>query len=81
MTDEDGGSGVVSADVTTERRRVHIKGLRAGLVAFYVEGDDELVAAALALAEAAGLHVHLADGCEDDSCKCFRNGGTNEREH
>jgi len=70
MTDE----GVISADVTTERRRVHIKGLRAGPVAFYVEGDDELVAAAQALAEAAGLHVHLPDGCEDDSCPCYARG-------
>jgi len=72
--DEDGGSGVVSADVTTERRRVHIKGLRAGPVAFYVEGDDELVAAALALADAASLFVHEPDGCHDDGCLCYARG-------
>ena len=71
MTDE----GVISADVTTERRRVHIKGLRAGPVAFYVEGDDELVAAAQALAEAAGLFVHEPGGCGCGSgCPCVQRG-------
>lgn len=68
MTDEDGGVATVTASVTSERRRLVIKGLRCGPAILYVE-SDELIPAIQALTEAAGLFVHEPDGCRGD-CPC-----------
>ena len=70
MTNSYTVSSPVTAWITPERKRIDIKGLKAGPVAFYVEGDEELTAVIEALMEAAGLFIHMPDGCEDDSCPC-----------
>lgn len=67
-------SNQVTAWVTPERKRIEIKGLLAGPVAFYVEGDEELAQVIQALTEATCHHVHEPDGCHDDGCPCYARG-------
>jgi hypothetical protein len=55
------------------KKLVTLQHLRAGPISFLIDAD-ELPDIIQALTEAAGLFVHLADGCEDDSCPCYARG-------